>query len=68
MAVDFESFKKFTPERRITELQNIIDRLKKQIDEKEEEIKGRNTRAENKRKNRRKTGRKRGKTAERPRT
>lgn len=39
MAVDFESFKKFTPERRITELQNIIDRLKKQIEEKEEEIK-----------------------------
>ena len=38
MAIDFGPFKKLTPERRIGELQKLIDTLKKEIEQKSKEI------------------------------
>ncbi len=39
MATDFEQFKELTPERRIKELQKLVDKLKEDIKEKEDDIK-----------------------------
>ncbi len=38
MAIDFEPFRKLAPERRMQELQKLVDSLKKEIDERQDDI------------------------------